>query len=98
MLKFKMTPAHKAKAKRLGVSITESKTGNKKLDVYKRNRLIAKIGDRRYSDYITYLRAEKQGMLPPGYAANRRKLYRIRHNGEQNNTGSPGYYAWHILW
>jgi hypothetical protein len=98
MYKFKITSKHRSAAKKLGVTIKESTSGYKKLDVFKKNRLIARIGDRRYSDYVTYLREEKAGMLPPGYASKRRRLYRIRHDGEQYNIASPGYYAYYILW
>ena len=30
--------------------------------------------------------------------ANRRRLYRIRHRGEQNHKYTPGWFAWKYLW
>ena len=53
------------------------------------------FGDRRYQHYYDKI----------GYYSNlnhkdpnRRRLYRLRHRGEQNRKYSPGWFAWHYLW
>lgn len=80
-------------AKKFGVSVKVSENPLKKLDVFKNGKKIASIGARGYKDYGIYLieKGEK-------YANERRRLYRIRHSGEQSKVSSPGYYAWHLLW
>jgi Mn-dependent DtxR family transcriptional regulator len=61
------------------VKISVSSNPKKKIDVYKDEKKLASIGDINYSDYGTYL--EKKGKK---YADERRRLYRIRHKGEDN--------------
>jgi len=80
-------------AKKFGVIVKVSKDPSKKLDVFKNGVKIASIGAKGYKDYGIYLveKGEK-------YANERRRLYRIRHDGEQSKVGSPGYYAWNLLW
>ena len=81
-------------AKKLGVKIRPSNKKHKKIDVYdKDDNFIASIGDNRYGDYGSYV--EKHGV---SYANERRRLYRIRHSGENEKKGSPGYFSWFILW
>lgn len=80
-------------ATRLGVTIKPSTKKGKKIDVFKKNELIASIGAIEYMDYPSYL--EKRGIT---YAKERKRLYRIRHSGEEKNVGSNGYYAYYILW
>ena len=41
-----------------------------------------------YSDYATYIKTK--GLK---YAKERRRLYRIRHDGEQKKVGSAGFYS-----
>jgi len=90
-----ITPYTMKQAKKFGVSLKVSKDPLKKLDVFKNGVKIASIGARGYKDYGMYL-AEKGEK----YANERRRLYRIRHAGEGRKVGvgSPGYYAWHLLW
>jgi len=66
-------------AKELGVEVKQSTNNRKKIDVYKNGQLIAQIGARRTNDYPTYLEMEKKGEVPKGYAAERRRLYYLRH-------------------
>jgi hypothetical protein len=80
-------------AAKLGVDIKPSKKKNKKIDVIKDNLVIASIGDKRYSDYPSYL--EDKGKK---YAEERRRLYKIRHAKDLGKKNSPGYYANKILW
>jgi hypothetical protein len=77
-------------AKKLGVDIKPSKNKNKKIDVFKNNKLIASIGDKRYSDFPNYI--EDKGKA---YAEERKRLYKLRH---KNNTGTAGFYASNLLW
>jgi len=65
--------------------------------VFKNGKKIASIGAAGYWDFISYLKAEKEGKFPQGYAENRRRLYKIRHK-ENNIPGTPGFYALNILW
>jgi D-arabinose 1-dehydrogenase-like Zn-dependent alcohol dehydrogenase len=76
----------KKQAKKLGVEITISSNPKKKLDVFKDGKKIASIGATGYKDYATTKDKE------------RRRLYRLRHKGEEKVIGSPGYWAWNLLW
>jgi len=83
---YKITEYSKQQAKKLGVEIKVSTNPKKKIDVFKDGKKVASIGAIGYSDYATTQDKE------------RRRLYRIRHSGEEKKIGSPGYYAWKILW
>ena len=88
-----ITPYTRDQAKKFGVTVKVSKNPLKKIDVFKDNNKIASIGQRGAKDYGIYLieKGEK-------YANERRRLYRIRHAGKGSKVGSPGYWAWHLLW
>lgn len=90
---YKLTNYTKMKAKKLGVEVRLSSVGNKKVDVYKNGMKVASIGDKRYADYPTYMISHGKH-----YADNRRRLYRLRHAKEESKIGTPGYYAFHLLW
>jgi len=90
---YKITKHSKEQARKLGVEIRPSSKKNKKIDVIKNGKVVATIGDNRYDDYGTFL--EKNGLV---FANERRRLYRIRHSGEEKKIGSAGYYSWKILW
>jgi hypothetical protein len=81
------------KAKSLGVNIKSSTKKGKKIDVSKDGKLVASIGAKGYKDYPTYL--AENGKKE---AEKRRKLYKMRHEKDRHNPGSPGYYADKILW
>jgi hypothetical protein len=68
------------------VSIRLSSNPKKKLDVYKNGTKVASIGATGYGDYGTFM--ETKGKA---YADERRRLYRIRHKGENN-------FSLKILW
>ena len=79
------------KAKKLGVKIEPSKKGNYKIDVFDSNGVyITSIGDRRYSDFPSFL--ESHGKE---YANKRRLLYHARH---KNDLKERGFLASNILW
>jgi hypothetical protein len=97
--KFKISEYHLEKAGQLGVTINYSKNKLKKLDVFKNGKKIASIGATGYWDYISYLKAETQGYFPKGHAERRRKLYKIRHEKEKNQSvNTAGFLAYKILW
>jgi hypothetical protein len=89
---YKILKQQKAAAKKLGVTIKPSKVEGKKIDVFKNGEKVASIGAMGYGDYWTYYSMDIH------FAAAKRKAYQARHNGEQKKIGSPGYYAWYILW
>jgi len=90
---FKIDSAHLKNAKKLGVEIKPSKTKGKKLDVFRGDDKVATIGDLKYSDYRSYIK--KDGLE---YANERKRLYKIRHNKNKDNVGTPSFYADKILW
>ena len=83
---YRITDWSKNQAKKFGVELRLSSNPKKKIDVYKANKKIASIGATGYGDYGTFL--ETKGKA---YADERRRLYRIRHKGENN-------YSLKILW
>ena len=92
---YKIKPRQRTAAKKLGVTIKPSTNSKKKIDVYskKNDKKIASIGAISFKDYASYI--ETKGKE---FADKRRTAYRARHKGEQLKIGSPGYYAWFILW
>jgi len=81
------------KAKKMGLRVERSLRQGKKIAVYKGDKKLVDIGQYGAGDYPTYLRTKGEE-----YAKNRRRLYRIRHAGENKARGTPGYFAWHLLW
>lgn len=95
---YRIKDRQRKNAQRLGVVIRPSNDPKKKLDVYRQGFFIASIGAMGYDDFATYLQQEKKGQVPPGTAEKRRELYAIRHASDRINKGTPGYYAYQILW
>jgi hypothetical protein len=91
-MSYKIKSGQKAWAKQLGVTIKPSEVKGKKIAVFKNGEKVADIGAIGYGDYWTYYEKDIY------FAAAKRKAYQARHNGEQKKIGSPGYYAWYILW
>jgi hypothetical protein len=89
---YKITNYSKKQAKKLGVTIKHSLNKTKKLDVFKNKKKIASIGAIGYKDYPTFLKENKE------LAKRRRKAYKIRHEKDRHQKGTPGYYADKILW
>ena len=89
---YEIKSRSKQRAKELGVEIKPSTVKNKKIDVYKDDKKIASIGDKRYKDYPTYLQENKK------IAEERKQLYKERHKKDRMKKGTPGYYADKILW
>jgi len=87
---YEIQPYSFKKAKDLGVEIKPSKKKGKKIDVFKRDKLVTSIGASSYSDFPTYLKNEGKS-----FAEERKRLYKIRHS---KNKGIAGKYASQILW
>ena len=92
-MSYTITNYSKQKAKEYDVIIKPSKKKNKKIDIYKDNKLIASIGQKGYKDYGKFL--EEDGKE---FADTRRKLYKIRHQKNRNIKNTPGYWSDKILW
>jgi hypothetical protein len=90
---YRITKYSLDQAKKLGVELRQSSDPKKKIDVYKDNKKVASIGASGYSDYPTWTKAKGSA-----FAKEKRRLYRLRHKGEEKVLGSNGYYAWNILW
>lgn len=76
-----------------------SRCKHKKYSVYVKSpsggKKIIHFGDKRYEHYhdkIGYYSSKDHG------DSERRKNYRTRHNGEQNDKDKAGWWAWHKLW
>jgi hypothetical protein len=80
-------------AAKLGVDIKPSTKKNKKIDVIRENKVIASIGDKRYSDFPTYMK--ERGLV---FAKERRKLYKARHAKDLDKKDTPSFFANRILW
>ena len=98
MSNYKIKDFQERRAKKLNVEIKSSTRKNKKIDVFKQGKKIASIGGvypdgRFYGDYATYYSTKGKG-----FADTKRRLYRLRHVGEETVKGSAGFYAWFILW
>ena len=81
------------KAKKLGVTVKHSTNKTKKIDVFKNGAKVASVGAYGMNDFPTYIK--KNGMK---FAKTRRRLYRIRHEKDRHEKGTPGYYADKLLW
>ena len=82
----------RSKAKRMGVDVRQSTRKGKKIDVFKNGKKVASIGALGYDDFTSYSKKNKS------LAKERQRLYRIRHSKDSKKRGSPGYYAFHLLW
>lgn len=92
-MKYRPTKRQHQNAKKLGVVIKASMNPKKKLDVYKDGKKIFSIGAKGYMDYELY---RKNYSI--AYAAERRRLYELRHNKYRNVKNKASYYADKILW
>lgn len=91
---YKVKPYQLAQASKLSVIIKPSTKGSYKLDVFDREgNYITSIGDKRYSDYATYV--QEKGL---DYANKRRRLYWQRHQKDSQVEGSRGWLAARLLW
>lgn len=98
IMPYRITNYTKEQAKKLGVVVKPSTNKDKKIDVYKDDKKIASVGALHYPDYPNYLKLEKMGRVPKGYADDRRRNYKSRHEKDRNVKNSRGYYADKLLW
>lgn len=89
-MEYKIQPYTFEQAKKLGVQIKPSTKKDKKIDVFKNNKLITSVGQLGYKDYPTYLKEKGKQV-----ADDRKRLYKLRH---KKNDGIAGYYANNLLW
>jgi hypothetical protein len=90
---YKILPYSFQQADKLGVKIKPSQKKDKKIDVFKNNKLIHSIGAKDYKDFPTYKKEKGKE-----FADERRRLYKLRHKKDAAVVGSAGYYADKILW
>ncbi len=95
---YKITDYTRSRAKSLGVTIRQSRTKGKKIDVLKNGVKVASVGALGYADYPTFLQMERQKLIPVGTAKRRRSSYKSRHAKDRKVVGSAGYYADQLLW
>jgi hypothetical protein len=93
MSKYKILPYSYDQAKKLDVVILPSSNPKKKIDVFKDSKKVASIGAYGYPDYAYHMKTEGKA-----YADERRRLYRLRHKGEDKKKGTPGFFSWYLLW
>jgi hypothetical protein len=98
MPKYNITNYTRKQAKRLGVTVKQSRKKDKKIDVYrtmgmKKNKLIASVGANGMNDFPTYIK--KRGLK---YAKTRRRLYKIRHEKDRHEKWTNGWLADKLLW
>ena len=80
-------------AEKLNVQVRPSKLKGKKLDVYDlRGNKLASIGAAGLGDYPTYLLTDK------ALAEKKRTAYIARHAKDLSVVGSPGFFAFRLLW
>jgi hypothetical protein len=90
---YKILPYSFQQAEKLGVKIKPSQKKDKKIDVFKNNKLVTSIGAKNYKDFPTYTKEKGKE-----FADERRRLYKLRHKKNSSVVGSAGYYADKILW
>jgi len=90
---YTITDYSKKQAEKYDVIIKPSKKKNKKIDVYKGDKLIASIGQKGYSDYGKFLESDGKE-----YADKKRNLYKKRHQKNRIIKNTPGFWADKILW
>lgn len=93
MSNYRITEYTKEKAKELGVTVRRSSNPQKKMDVFKDGKKVASVGGAGYKDFPTYLREDGAKI-----AEEKRRLYKLRHEKDRKVVGSPGWYAWRLLW
>ena len=98
MPKYNITNYTRKQAKKLGVTVKQSRKKDKKIDVYrttglKKNKLIASVGANGMNDFPTYIK--KRGLK---YAKTRRRLYKIRHEKDRHEKWTNGWLADKLLW
>lgn len=84
------------------IGFNKSKTKNKKYDGILQNKSTGRIkkvpfGDIRYQHYFDAVPLKLYSHLNHN-DPNRRRLYRLRHKGEEKKKFSSGYFSFRYLW
>jgi hypothetical protein len=90
---YSITQYTRQRAKMIGVTVKQSTSKDKKIDVFKNGNKIASVGALGYKDYPTFI---KENGLE--YANHRRKLYKQRHEKDRHEKWSRGWLADQLLW
>jgi hypothetical protein len=90
---YQITDYTKQQAKKLGVEVKPSIVKGKKIDVFKKDKKIASVGAKGFSDFPTYVKTKGKD-----YAEERRRLYKLRHEKDRKIIGSAGFFADRLLW
>lgn len=90
---YEILPYTYRRAKSLKVTVQPSMKEGKKIDVYKNGVLICSVGDIRYLDFPMYRK-----LFGKQIAADKKRLYKLRHASDRNVPGSAGWYADKLLW
>lgn len=88
-------------AKKHNLIIFPAEDRKHKLEVYDDKGLfLENVGALGYNDYAQYLDMEKAGLVPKGYADERRRLYYLRHANEKgfNTKNTKSWLAKTLLW
>lgn len=67
------------KANKYNLELRPSTKKRYKIDVYFHDMYLDSIGSANSADFPTYMEYEKLGLVPKGFAEDRRRLYYIRH-------------------
>lgn len=92
-MSYQILPYTQRQARRIGVTVKPSNRGDKKIDVYRDGKVIARVGHRDYPDYPHYLRSDGKE-----YADERRSLYKKRHAPHRLKRWTPSWLADQLLW
>lgn len=97
---YEITAYTKKRAKAIGAIVKPSKNPTKKIDVFsaKDGSFLTAVGAIGYGDFPTFKKEEQEGKRPKGYADERRKLYKKRHQNNRTKEGSDGWFADQLLW
>ena len=88
MSEYIILPRTKQIAKENNLIVKPAKNQKYKIDIFdKNNKYMSSVGARGYADYPNYLKQENAGMVEPGYADKRRKLYLTRHKDDNKIKG-----------
>lgn len=81
-------------ARKHNVIVKPSTVAGKKIDVFnKEGKKLASVGAIGYGDYPTF-----KATMGKEYADKKRKLYKLRHENDRHERGTPGWFADKLLW
>ena len=90
---YTITPYTYKKAKQLGLVVKPSNNKTKKIDIFKKGKLISYLVAYGMNYLPTYIK--KNGL---SYAKTRRRLYKMRHESDRHIKWSRGWLADKLLW